>query len=151
MIRAVQIRERRVGRAQPKDILKLGADIIFNQRTINWSGMAYPNEGWAQKIFGAPDVERLWTLVATAVRLDEPDPVAAWKDHLARLSQRAAALNERRFDAIRFRGPGTDLTVGLLPLGLPPNDPFWSDPPRPWTAQRAWSGQPFPIDHALAD
>jgi aminopeptidase len=105
----------RVGRARPKDLLKLGADIIFNQQTINWSGMAYPNAGWAQRIFGEPDVERLWTLVATAVRLDEPDPVAAWKDHLARLKQRAVALNERHFDAIRFRGPGTDLTVGLFP------------------------------------
>jgi len=41
--------------------------------------------------------------------------------------------------------------VGLLPLGLPASDPFWSDPPQPWTAQRAWSGQPFPIDHALSD
>src|SRR5712691_2021360 len=41
--------------------------------------------------------------------------------------------------------------VGLLPLGLPASDPFWSDPPQPWTAQRAWSGQPFPIDHALPD
>ncbi len=41
--------------------------------------------------------------------------------------------------------------AGLLPLGLPASDPFWSDPPQPWTAQRAWSGQPFPIDHALPD
>jgi hypothetical protein len=41
--------------------------------------------------------------------------------------------------------------VGLLPLGLPPSDPFWSAPAEPWTAQRAWSGQAFPIDAALAD
>jgi hypothetical protein len=40
--------------------------------------------------------------------------------------------------------------VGLLPLGLPPADEFWSAPPQPWTSVRAWSGQPFPIDHALA-
>jgi hypothetical protein len=39
--------------------------------------------------------------------------------------------------------------VGFLPLGLPSTDPFWSDPPQPWTAARAWSGKPFPIDHAL--
>jgi hypothetical protein len=39
--------------------------------------------------------------------------------------------------------------TGLLPLGLPPGDPFWSAPPQPWTAVRAWGGQPFPIDHAL--
>ncbi len=53
--------------------------------------------------------------MATAVRLDEPDPVAAWKDHLAALGRRAASLNDRRFDALRYRGPGTDLTVGLHP------------------------------------
>jgi hypothetical protein len=41
--------------------------------------------------------------------------------------------------------------VGLLPLGLPPGDPFWSAPAEPWTAQRAWSGQDFPIDKALSD
>jgi hypothetical protein len=40
--------------------------------------------------------------------------------------------------------------VGLLPLGLPPGDEFWSAPPQPWTAARAWSGQAFPIDHALS-
>ena len=31
------------------------------------------------------------------------------------MQERAALLDERRFDAIRFRGPGTDLTVGLMP------------------------------------
>jgi hypothetical protein len=39
--------------------------------------------------------------------------------------------------------------VALLPLGLPPDDEFWSAPPQPWTSVRAWSGEPFPIDHAL--
>jgi hypothetical protein len=39
--------------------------------------------------------------------------------------------------------------TGLLPLGLPPEAPFWSDPARPWTSRRAWTGEPFPIDHAL--
>ena len=43
-----------------------------------------------------------------------PIPVAAWRDHMARLEARAAKLNERRLDAIHYRGPGTDLTVGLL-------------------------------------
>jgi hypothetical protein len=41
-------------------------------------------------------------------------------------------------------------TVGLLPLGLPAADPFWSSPAEPWTSVRAWSGRPFPIDRALA-
>jgi aminopeptidase len=64
-------------------------------------------------VFGEPDVERLWDLVARAVRLDEADPVAAWAAHTALLDDRAGQLNERGFDAIRFRGPGTDLVVGL--------------------------------------
>src|SRR5262249_46394307 len=45
----------------------------------------------------------------------EPDPVAAWREHLDRLDARAAALTGHRPDALRYRGPGTDLTVGLLP------------------------------------
>ncbi|MDX6474830.1 MAG: aminopeptidase, partial [Gaiellaceae bacterium] len=44
-----------------------------------------------------------------------PDPVAAWRDHIARLNERAAVLNARRFDHLRYRGPGTDLTIGLHP------------------------------------
>jgi len=60
-------------------------------------------------------VERLWDAVATTVRLDEDDPVAAWRAHIDTLKSRAAALNDRAFDAVRFRGAGTDLTVGLLP------------------------------------
>jgi aminopeptidase len=85
-----------------------------NERLVNWSIVAYPNEGWAETVFGEPDVERLWRAVAEATRLDESDPVAAWQQHIDRLVHRAGALNERAFDAVRFRGPGTDLTVGLM-------------------------------------
>jgi hypothetical protein len=82
-------------------------------RRIGWTIVSYPNEGWAQTIYGEPDVEQLWKDVEHAIRLDEPDPVAAWNEHIDRLDERCRLLNERRFDAIRFRGPGTDLTVGL--------------------------------------
>lgn len=41
-------------------------------------------------------------------------------------------------------------SVALLPLGLPPADEFWTAAPQPWTSRRAWAGQPFPIDRALA-
>ena len=81
----------------------------------NWTIVAFPNEGWARTVFGEPDVERLWAALATAVRLDEPDPAAAWRDHIENLAARAAALNERRFDHLRYRGPGTDLIIGLHP------------------------------------
>jgi aminopeptidase len=66
-------------------------------------------------VFGEPDVERLWGALGQVVRLDEPDPVAAWRGHLARLQERARALRERRLAAVHFRGPGTDLVLGLMP------------------------------------
>jgi hypothetical protein len=39
--------------------------------------------------------------------------------------------------------------TGLLPLGLAPSAPFWAGPGQPWTSRKAWSGEAFPIDHAL--
>ncbi len=104
----------RVGRARLTALQEENLRAI-NERLVNWSIVAYPNEGWARTVFGEPDVERLWDALGKAVRLDEADPVAAWHDHMDRLVSRAAALNGRRFDAVRFSGPGTDLTVGLLP------------------------------------
>jgi aminopeptidase len=83
----------------------------------NWTIVGYPTAGWAELVFGAPDVDRLWRAIAETVRLDEPDPVAAWRTHLDTLDARAASLTERGFDHLRFRGPGTDLEVGLLDGG----------------------------------
>jgi aminopeptidase len=85
------------------------------ENTMCWSIACYPTPGWAEAVLGEPDLDRLWDAVSTAVRLDQPDPVAAWEDHLEGLDRRGRLLTDRRFDAIRFRGPGTDLTVGLLP------------------------------------
>ena len=102
----------RVGRARQVKIAEAHLRNVMESR-INWTIVSYPNEGWAQTVFGEPDVNRLWADVERAVRLDEPDPVAAWKAHIERLDTRCRALNERRLDAVRFRGPGTDLTVGL--------------------------------------
>jgi hypothetical protein len=42
-------------------------------------------------------------------------------------------------------------SVGLLPLGLPPTDAFWSEPAAPWTSKQLWSGEEIRADHALAD
>jgi aminopeptidase len=105
----------RVGKARMREVSE--ASLALTDGLCNWTIVAYPNVGWAQTVFGEPDVERLWTAVAHAVRLDTPDPVAAWREHLARLVARARALNERRFDHLRYRGPGTDLTIGLHPDG----------------------------------
>ena len=104
----------RVGRAMPLEVAELRRQQHRDQ-SVNWCGIGGPTEGWARQVLGEPDVERLWELVALCFRLDEPDPVAAWREHLDRLDARAAALTERRLDALRYRGQGTDLTVGLLP------------------------------------
>jgi aminopeptidase len=103
----------RVGRARMKELQDLTRELL-TERKINWTGIAYPNEGWAEKVFGEPDVEKLWEAVSFCTRLDEPDPVVAWREHMETLEARAAQMNERKFDAIRYRGPGTDFTIGLL-------------------------------------
>jgi aminopeptidase len=106
----------RLGRARPLEAAKLQVKAI-NEKLTNWTIAAYPTEGQAQQMFGEPDVERLWDAVAQSVRLDAADPVEAWREHVAKLAHRCSQLDERAFDAIRFTGPGTDLTVGLIPGG----------------------------------
>ena len=103
-----------VGRSDPREIRAAFLEHIQGAH-INWTIVAAPNTGWATEVFGEPDMDRLWDAVAVSTRLDDPDPVAAWRAHTEMLQARADALNERAFDAIRYRGPGTDLIVGLIP------------------------------------
>jgi aminopeptidase len=107
----------RAGRDQlpfVKEILTLISD-----RTTNWTVVPCPTEPWARLVHPdlAPDeaLDRLWEEVAHVCRLDEADPVAAWAERADTLSAAAGRLNERRFDALHYEGPGTDLTIGLLP------------------------------------
>jgi aminopeptidase len=102
-----------VAEAEPNDARAIYLPYVM-ERLVNWVIVSAPNPGWAEVVLGEPDVERLWEAVAITMRLDEDDPVAAWEAHADRLRGRCAALDARRFDAVRFRGPGTDLTVGLL-------------------------------------
>ncbi len=106
----------RVGRSRPQELATELLRVVSN-RLISWTIVAVPNPGWAKQVLGTPDVEALWNAVEKAVRLDRADPVAEWRAHVARLEGIASALTERRFDALRYRGPGTDFTVGLLPSG----------------------------------
>ena len=104
----------RVGMARMLELAEESTRQV-NERLNNWVVIGVPNEGWATQMFGEPDVERLWQLVEFCVRLNEDDPVAAWKTHVKRIGGRARLLNEMQVDTLRYRGPGTDLTVGLLP------------------------------------
>ena len=84
---------------------------------INWNIVAYPGPTWAKLVF--PDNEeeiavgKLADAIFAASRVDTADPVAEWEAHNRRLSERTAWLNARNFHALHFKGPGTDLTVGL--------------------------------------
>ncbi len=91
-----------------------------SRRTGRWRRA--PAAGWAELVF--PELEadeaydRLWTQVAHVCRLDTDDPEAAWRERARTLETLAARLTERRFDAIRLHGPGTDVTVGLFPSSI---------------------------------
>ena len=94
---------------------------VIAERSTNWCIVPSPHVEWAKVVF--PDLpedealERLWSEVEHVLRLDEPDPNAAWDERIATLDASARTLNDHAFDAIELRGPGTELTVGLLPTG----------------------------------
>ena len=85
------------------------------EQQLRWTVVAAPNPGWATEVFGEPDMERLWDAVATAMRLDEADPVTSWRERAAELAARARALDALDLTEVRYRSADTDLTVGLVP------------------------------------
>ena len=106
----------RLARARFRDFDRVWMEGVMG-RKLAWSLVAYPTEGWAREALGEPDVDRLWDAFAHALRLDEPDPAAAWAARLDELQARARELTARGFTALRYRGPGTDLEVGLIEGG----------------------------------
>jgi aminopeptidase len=108
---------RLVGRDQLPFLPETGQ--IVNEQTTNWSIAPCPSQPWAELVH--PDLEpaaafdRLWEQLRHVLRLDEDDPVAAWRERMDTVVEAADRLTERRLDALHFEGPGTDLTVGLLP------------------------------------
>jgi aminopeptidase len=95
---------------------------VTHSRAWNWIVAPGPSTGWASALYPSlePDaaLARLWEEIGFVMRLNEPDPVAAWTERFASLAAVAAELTERRLDALHFEGPGTDLTIGLLPGSL---------------------------------
>jgi aminopeptidase len=92
---------------------------VINARTVNWCIAPGPSEKWARLVHPELDadaaLERLWEQVLHVCRLDGDDPEVAWRERNDALKSIAERLTERRFDAVRLHGAGTDLTVGLLP------------------------------------
>ncbi len=92
---------------------------VIDARSVAWTLSPYPAERWARVVYPdlepAQALERLWQDVAHVCRLDEPDPAAAWAARIDEIFQVASRIDALDLDALRFEGPGTDLTVGLLP------------------------------------
>jgi aminopeptidase len=92
---------------------------VLAERAVNWSIVPGPNTAWAKLVYPDLDegaaLERLWAEIAHVCRLDEDDPIAAWWKRSQELTDAAARLEAVELDALHFTGPGTDLTIGLLP------------------------------------
>jgi len=90
---------------------------LITRHAINWTIVACATPAWARLAFPGETEEvamaQLWDAIFAATRIDVPDPVANWREHNAALQGRARFLNEKRYSALQFKGPGTDLTVGL--------------------------------------
>ena len=84
---------------------------------FNWSVVAAPTPAWASGVFPQLEseeaTEKLWDAVFRACRIDTDDPVAVWQNHLSDLEGRAEYLSGRQYRELRYRGPGTDLTMSL--------------------------------------
>ena len=107
----------RVGADRAQTLREAGK--VLNDQTTNWTIGPCPTPGWAAQVH--PDLPpgaalaKLWEQIVHVCRLDEDDPVAAWRERMATLRGVTERLTAARFDALHFEGPGTDLIVGLLP------------------------------------
>jgi aminopeptidase len=90
---------------------------LITRHEINWTIVAAATPAWAAAMF--PDdppqaaMAKLWEAIFRTTRVDNDDPVANWKSHDAGLQSRAAFMNEKRYSALHYRGPGTDFRLGL--------------------------------------
>ncbi len=92
---------------------------VINARTTNWCVVPWPTPDWARLVHPGLGEEAalaaLWEQLVFVLRLDEPDPGAAWRERFGQLHDAGRRLDVHQFDTLHFEGPGTDLKVGLLP------------------------------------
>jgi aminopeptidase len=90
---------------------------LISRNQTNWAVIAAAGAAWASKIFpdlsGDAAMARLWGEIARLCRLERADPLNEWERHLAGLGARAGYLNGKRYNALKYTGPGTNLTLGL--------------------------------------
>ncbi len=90
---------------------------LITRHEINWTIVASATPAWAKLVFpqlpASEAVASLWEAIFRTTRIETPDPIAEWRRHGEHLQSRVRLLNEKRFSALRYQGPGTDLTLGL--------------------------------------
>ncbi|WP_291426365.1 aminopeptidase [Deinococcus sp.] len=146
------------------------AKVMTNR--LNWSLISAPVPDWATLMF--PDasasqaVEKQWDAIFAAVRADQPDPVAAWQEHLGALKRRRETLTAKQYAALHFQGGDTDLTVGLAdghiwgggsadtPSGITftaniPTEEVWTAPHRERVEGVVVSSKPLSYQGVLID
>lgn len=84
---------------------------------VSWCVIAAPSKEWAAKVFpeGTTEeqVDKLWKAIFKSVRVDTPDPVEAWEKHNANLKEKESYLNNKQYNKLHYKAPGTDLTIEL--------------------------------------
>ncbi len=90
---------------------------LITRHEINWTIVASATPAWAMAVFPNDNLDvalsKLWEAIFATTRLNTADPVSAWRAHDAQLQKRAAYMNEKRYFALHYRGPGTDFRLGL--------------------------------------
>ncbi|WP_077210868.1 aminopeptidase [Bacillus dakarensis] len=84
---------------------------------VSWTVIAAPSQSWANKVFPneTPEtsVEKLWEAIFKATRVDQDDPIQAWKKHDETLHEKVDYLNKKHYKKLHYKAPGTDLTIEL--------------------------------------
>ena len=90
---------------------------IISGGGVQWTVVCPPTPKWAMKVFPDETAEKaeakLWDVMEKLCRLDYDNPISVWREHLANLKKRHQYLTEKQFDLLHFRGPGTDLKIGM--------------------------------------
>lgn len=114
----------RIAKSRKIRMEKIVGPLRKYENMSNWCVVATATPSWAKKVFPNIPVEdaqeKLWGMIFKACRIDTPDPVAAWKEHTDKLIKYKDYLNNKRYVALHYTAPGTDLTVGL------PEKQVWS-------------------------
>ena len=110
--------QKRIGRAGKAASISMRQFLrSVSANRIAWNVCLFPTEAWARSVLGDTDdwESDIWDVLVPILRLDHDDPAAAWLEHDGELKRRSAHMNGARYDGVRFRGPGTDLFVGMRP------------------------------------